>query len=249
LQDNGVGASLKHFACNNSEIERTTTSSDVEERALREIYLAGFERVIQKSAPWTVMSAYNSLNGIQAAENHWLLRTVLRDEWGYDGLVVSDWHAIKDRGAALNAGTELDMPESQPRKARLHAAIDAGKVSPEVIDAACTSVLAFVRKCKMNERRGTIADLDAHHALARDIAAESIVLLRNEGKALPLDPNRPGELLVVGDGAIKPIIQGSGSATTNPYRVDSPFAQIATRARAGLNIRHSTSLPPPNTTY
>jgi len=238
LQDNGVGASLKHFACNNSEIERTTTSSDVEERALREIYLAGFQRVVQKSAPWTVMSAYNSLNGIQAAEHHWLLRTVLRDEWGYDGLVVSDWHAIKDRGAALNAGTELDMPESQPRKARLHAAIDAGKVSPEVIDAACTSVLAFVRKCKMNERRGTITDLDAHHALARDIAAESIVLLRNEGKALPLDPNRPGELLVVGDGAIKPIIQGSGSATTNPYRVDSPFAQIATRARAGFNIRH-----------
>ncbi len=238
LQDNGVGASLKHFACNNSEIERTTTSSDVDERALREIYLAGFERAVQKSAPWTVMSAYNPLNGIQATEHHWLLRTVLRDEWGYDGLVVSDWHAIKDRGAALNAGTELDMPESKPRKARLHAAIDAGDVSPEVIDAACTSVLAFVRKCTMNQRRDTVADLDAHHALARDIAAESIVLLRNEGKALPLDPKRPGELLVVGDGAIKPIIQGSGSATTNPYCVDSPFAQISARARGGLNVRH-----------
>ncbi|MGO7366797.1 beta-glucosidase [Rhizobium leguminosarum] len=238
LQDNGVGASLKHFACNNSEIERTTTSSDVDERALREIYLAGFERAIEKSAPWTVMSAYNPLNGIQAAEHHWLLRTVLRGEWGYDGLVLSDWHAIKDRGAALDAGTELDMPESKPRKARLHAAINAGDVAPEVIDAACANVLAFVRKCKSSERRGTPADFEAHHVLARDIAAESIVLLRNEGQALPLDPGGPGELLIVGDGAVTPVIQGSGSATTNPYRVDSPFVQIAARAGDSLKVRH-----------
>ncbi|MBY5551635.1 glycosyl hydrolase [Rhizobium leguminosarum] len=238
LQDNGVGASLKHFACNNSEIERTTISSDVDERALREIYLAGWERAIEKSAPWTVMSAYNPLNGIQAAEHHWLLRTVLRDEWGYDGLVLSDWHAIKDRAAALDAGTELDMPESKPRKARLHAAINAGDVAPEVIDAACAKVLAFVRKCKSSERRGTPADFEAHHALARDIAAESIVLLRNEGQALPLDSGRPGELLIVGDGAVTPVIQGSGSATTNPYRVDSPFVQIAARAGDSLKVRH-----------
>ncbi|RWX81323.1 glycosyl hydrolase [Neorhizobium lilium] len=238
LQDHGVGASLKHFACNNSEIERTTTSSDVDERALREIYLAGFERAIEKSAPWTVMSAYNPLNGIQAAEHHWLLRTVLREEWGYDGLVVSDWHAIKDRGAALNAGTELDMPESQPRKARLHATIDAGDVAPEIIDAACAQVLAFVRKCKMHERRDTAADLDAHHALSREMAAESIVLLRNEDKALPLDAGCLCELLVVGDGAVTPVIQGSGSATTNPYRVDSPFVQIAARAKDGFKVRH-----------
>jgi len=238
LQDHGVGASLKHFACNNSEIERTTTSSDVDERALREIYLAGFERAIERSAPWTVMSAYNPLNGIQAAEHHWLLGTVLREEWGYDGLVVSDWHAIKDRGAALNAGTELDMPESQPRKARLHAAIEAGDVPTELIDAACARVLAFVIKCKMHEKRGTAADLDAHHALSREIAAESIVLLRNVGKALPLDPGRLGELLIVGDGAVIPVIQGSGSATTNPYRVDSPLAQIAKRAGDTLTVRH-----------
>ncbi|MFS2175377.1 beta-glucosidase [Rhizobium pisi] len=238
LQDNGVGASLKHFACNNSEIERTTTSSDVDERALREIYLAGFERVIGKSAPWTVMSAYNRLNGIQAAEHHWLLSTVLREEWGYDGLVVSDWHAIKDRGAALAAGTDLDMPESQPRKARLRAAIEAGDLAPEVVDAACGRVLALVRKCKMHERRGAAADLDAHHALSREIAAESIVLLRNDGKTLPLDPERLRELLIVGDGAVIPVIQGSGSATTNPFRVDSPFVQIAARAGDRFNVRH-----------
>jgi len=238
LQDNGVGSSLKHFACNNSEIERTTTSSDVDERALREIYLAGFERAIEKSTPWTVMSAYNPLNGIQAAEHPWLLTSVLREEWGYDGLVMSDWHAIKDRGAALNAGTELDMPESRPRKTRLLAAIEAGDIKPEVIDAACARVLSLVAQCKTHERHGVTADLDAHHALARDIAAESIVLLRNEGAALPLDPARLGNLLIVGDGALTPVIQGSGSATTNPYRVDSPFTQISARAGQGFKARH-----------
>jgi beta-glucosidase len=238
LQDNGIGASLKHFACNNSEIERTTTSSDVDERALREIYLAGFERAIEKSPPWTVMSAYNPLNGVQASENHWLLTTVLREEWGYDGLVVSDWHAIKDRGAALVAGTNLDMPESKPRKARLRAVLEAGTIPPEVVDAACAKILAFVRKCKMNERRDPIVDLDQHHALSQQIAAESIVLLRNEGRTLPLDPSSPGRLLVVGDGAIMPIIQGSGSATTNPYRVDTPFVQIAERASSNLTVQH-----------
>jgi len=238
LQDNGVGASLKHFACNNSEIERTTTSSDVDERALREIYLAGFERAIEKSAPWTVMSAYNPLNGIQAAEHPWLLSSVLREEWGYEGLVISDWHAIKDRGAALNAGTDLDMPESRPRKARLLAAIEAGDVEPEVVDVACVRVLSLVAKCKTHEQRGITADLEAHHALARDIAAESIVLLRNEGGALPLDPASLGSLLVVGDGALIPVIQGSGSATTNPYRVDSPFTQISARAEQGFKVRH-----------
>ena len=109
MQKNGVGASLKHFACNNSEVQRTTMSSVVEERALREIYLAGFERAIRKSNPWTVMSSYNRLNDVQAAENRWLLTEVLRDEWGYDGVVVSDWHGIKDRPASMNAGNDLDM--------------------------------------------------------------------------------------------------------------------------------------------
>ena len=112
MQDNGVGASLKHFACNNSEVQRTTMSSEVDERALREIYLAGFERAIRKSNPWTVMSSYNRLNGVQAAENHWLLTEVLRDDWGYEGLVVSDWHGIKDRPASMNAGNDLVCPKA-----------------------------------------------------------------------------------------------------------------------------------------
>ncbi|MDW5317106.1 beta-glucosidase family protein [Rhizobium sp. PL01] len=242
LQDNGVGASLKHFACNNSEIDRTTTSSDVDERALREIYLAGFERAIEKSTPWTVMSSYNLLNGVQAAENHWLLTEVLRDEWGYDGLVLSDWHAIKDRAASLRAGTILDMPESKPRKRQFLEAIEAGDVDLAVVDAACGRLLEFVRLCKTNERRETTADLDDHHTLSRQLAAESIVLLKNQDGVLPLDPKVLRRLLVVGDGAIEPIIQGSGSATTNPYRVDCPLTQITERAGASFAIQHLPSI-------
>ena len=238
LQDNGIGASLKHFACNNSEIERTTTSSDVDERALREIYLAGFERAIAKSAPWTVMSAYNPVNGIQSAENPWLLKQVLRDEWGYDGLVLSDWHAIKDRPASLAAGNDLDMPESKPRKTRLLAALEAGKVDEARLDEACARMIALARRCQAGARPAVPVDLDLHHALARQIAAESIVLLRNEHQALPLDATASGDILVVGDGALVPTIQGSGSATTNPYRVDNPFTQIAARASPDLTVHH-----------
>lgn len=119
LQDHGVGAALKHFACNNSEIQRTTMDSVVETRALREVYLRSFERTVRMSDPWAVMSSYNLLNGIQAAQNHWLLTTGLRDEWGYSGAVMSDWHGIKDRPASLMAGNDLDMPESKARKSDL----------------------------------------------------------------------------------------------------------------------------------
>ena len=238
MQDNGVGASLKHFACNNSEIERTTTSSDVDERALREIYLAGFERAIEKGKPWTVMSAYNPVNGLHATQNSWLLTTVLRQEWGYDGLVLSDWHAIRDRPASLKAGTDLDMPESKPRKTQLLAAIDAGGIGRETIDASCVRVLDLVQRCKTNEKPGIPADLEDHHMLSRQIAAESIVLLRNENAALPLDANASLRILVVGTGALSPTIQGSGSATTNPYRVDVPFEQICKRAGEHCTVRH-----------
>jgi beta-glucosidase len=237
MQDNGVGASLKHFACNNSEIERTTTSSDVDERALREIYLAGFERAIEKGKPWTVMSAYNPVNGLHATQNSWLLTTVLRQEWGYDGLVLSDWHAIRDRPASLKAGTDLDMPESKPRKTQLLAAIDAGGIGRETIDASCVRVLDLVQRCKTNEKPGGPADLEDHHMLCRQIAAESIVLLRNENAALPLDANASLRILVVGTGALSPTIQGSGSATTNPYRVDVPFEQICKRAGEHCTVR------------
>jgi beta-glucosidase len=237
LQDGGVGASLKHFVCNNSEVERTTMDSIVDERALREIYLLGFERAIGKSRPWTVMSAYNKLNGVQAAENPWLLTQVLREEWGYEGLVVSDWHGTKDRAAALLAGGDLDMPESGTRKQQLLAAVEAGGVAIAAIDAACERLLSLVARAKAGERRNGPGDFSAHHRLARRTAVESIVLLKNDG-VLPLDRASPMRIAVVGLGAVEPVIQGSGCATTTPTQVDAPLEEIRRIAGAAVTVDH-----------
>ncbi|MDL2409589.1 glycoside hydrolase family 3 C-terminal domain-containing protein [Rhizobium calliandrae] len=236
LQDNGVGASLKHFACNNSEMERTTMDSVVEERALREIYLKGFERAVKKANPWTVMSSYNRLNGVQAAENKWLLNDVLRDEWGYEGMVISDWHGIKDRPASVIAGNDLDMPESETRKAELLEAIETGSVDIGLVDRACARVLQLIRLSKLNERRVAAFDRDRHHALARRMAGESIVLMKNEGSLLPIDLSKTRRIAVVGEAAGKPVIQGSGCATTLPTSVDSPIDEIRKLAGEGVQV-------------
>ena len=147
VQSQGVGTSLKHFACNNSEVERTTMDSVIEERALREIYLKGFEIAIKQSKPWTIMSSYNRLNGVQASQDPWLLNEVLRDDWGFDGVVVSDWHGIKDRAVSLMAGGDLDMPESPRRKADLLAALDSGVVPAEVANLSCLRMLEMIDLC------------------------------------------------------------------------------------------------------
>lgn len=226
LQQNGVGASLKHFACNNSEMERTTMDSVVEERALREIYLLGFERAIEKSNPWTVMSSYNRLNGVQAAENKWLLDDVLRGDFGFEGLVISDWHAVKDRVQSLRAGTDLDMPETETRKKRLLASIESGEIELGVLERSCRRVLELVKKAlDSSASPAQPVDLRAHHELARRAAVESIVLLKNNG-VLPLDASKPARILVVGENATTPVFQGSGCATTRPSIVDSPLQEI-----------------------
>ncbi|AOR79230.1 glycoside hydrolase family 3 C-terminal domain-containing protein [Novosphingobium resinovorum] len=236
LQDNGVGASLKHFACNNSEVERTTMDSVVDPRALREIYLLGFERVVRRAQPWTVMSSYNRLNGVQTSADLWLLTDLLRDEWGFEGVVVSDWHGIKDRPASLLAGNDLDMPENASRHRALLAAIEDGSLPAEAIDRACARVLRLVEMATEKAGPVTPFDPDAHHEVARAMAAESIVLLRNEDAMLPLQCEGLSRIAVIGEGAKRPVIQGSGSATTAPTRVDIPFDEIVRIAGEGVQV-------------
>lgn len=226
LQQQGVGSSLKHFACNNSEIERTSMDSLVDERALREIYLRGFERAIKQSRPWTVMSSYNRLNGTQTAEHSWLLTDVLRHDWGFDGVVVADWHGIKNRPQSLLAGNDLDMPESETRKAALAAAIESHEVPREHAETSAIRVLEMVQRAINNEKRDTVVDHAEHHALARRMVAESIVLLKNDRQTLPLKRGSGQRVLVVGAGAKTPVIQGSGCATTLPTQVDIPWDEI-----------------------
>lgn len=243
LQDEGVGASLKHFAANNSEYRRTEMDSIIEERALREIYLAGFQRAIAKSQPWTVMSSYNRLNGVQTSQDPFLLTQVLRDEWGYDGLVMSDWYGIKDRPASLMAGNDLAMPETRRDKQTLLAAINAGEVPMAVVDTACLRMLELLDKVQRNRRPGTQADFSAHHRLSQQLAAESIVLLKNDDNLLPLRPEKTPRIAVLGKPAQEPVIQGSGCATTVPYLLDRPLDEIFDLAGEAFSVSWAVGAP------
>ncbi|WP_223587143.1 glycoside hydrolase family 3 C-terminal domain-containing protein [Microbacterium sp. OVT16B] len=236
VQSQGVGTSLKHFAANNQEFDRMRSSSDVDPRPLREIYLRGFERVVKDAAPWTVMCSYNRLNGVWTSEDPWLLTSVLRDEWGFDGLVVSDWGAVNDRVAGVAAGLDLEMPASGGRTdAQLVAAVRAGELAESVLDTAASRAIDLVRK---SERRPVVAgplDVDAHHALAREAAGRSIVLLKNDGGVLPLTPSQ--KVAVIGAFAAEPRFQGAGSSLINPTRVDA--ALDALRAVAGDAVSYA----------
>ncbi|HEY9308509.1 MAG TPA: glycoside hydrolase family 3 N-terminal domain-containing protein, partial [Microbacterium sp.] len=187
IQSKGVGTSLKHFAANNQENDRMRSSSDVDPRPLREIYLRGFQRVVEDAQPWTVMCSYNRINGVYASEDPWLLTQVLRDEWGFEGLVVSDWGAVNERVPGLAAGMDLEMPSSGgTTDAQIVAAVHDGSLDESVVDVAAGRVLDLVRKA--TDGAGTVEgplDVDAHHALAREAAGRSIVLLKNDG-VLPL---------------------------------------------------------------
>lgn len=224
VQSTGVGTSVKHFAVNNQETDRMRVSAEVDARTLREIYLPAFERVITEASPTSVMSAYNAINGVFSSENHWLLTELLRDEWGFDGLVVSDWGAIKDRVEALMAGLDLEMPGTGDAgtEAILQAVSD-GRLDRSVVEASAERLRVLAeRTAPSGEATGF--DVDDHHALARRAAAASIVLLRNENETLPL---RAGQrVAIVGELAVAPQYQGGGSSHVNPTRVDLPLDEL-----------------------
>ena len=230
LQDRGVGASLKHFAANNAEHERMTSSSDVDERTLREIYLRGFERVVKEAQPWTVMCSYNRVNGVHASQNRWLLTDVLRGEWGFDGAVVSDWGAVAERVAAVGAGLDLEMPgPGTASDSAVVAAVERGDLDRGAVDRAAGLVAGLAQRVADGRRDDIVVDFDIHHRLAREAAAASVVLLKNEGSLLPLAP--AGSFAAIGDFAVNPRYQGGGSSHVNPTRVDVPLAEL--RALAG----------------
>ena len=223
LQSRGVGASLKHFAANNQETDRHRTSSDIDPRPLREIYLRGFQRVVEDAQPWTVMCSYNRLNGVHASQDPWLLTQVLREEWGFSGLVMSDWGAVVDRVAAVQAGLDLEMPSSGGRTdAELVTAVREGRLAEHDLDAVADRVLDLAHRAAAVEPHPV--DLDAHHELAREVAARSIVLLRNEDDLLPLGPS--ASVAIIGAFAADPRYQGDGSSRVVPTRIDTALNAI-----------------------
>jgi beta-glucosidase len=244
VQSRGVGTSLKHYACNNQEHERLTISAEIDLRTMREIYLPAFERVVKNAQPWTVMAAYNKVNGVDAAENPELLNGILRGEWGYDGLVVSDWGAVTSRDKALAAGLDLEMPATWGYgNDRIAALVQSEELPLAVLDRAVSRVLRVVLQGAAHRRPGTTFDEAAHHALARRAAAESMVLLKNEGSILPLDPK--ANVAVIGRFAKQPRYQGGGSSHMNPTRIDVPYDELC--ALLGVNAPYAAGYPETDT--
>ncbi len=217
VQSKNVGTSLKHFAANSQEHRRMTSSSQVDERTLREIYLPAFEKSVKQAKPWTVMCSYNRLNGEYASESHRLLTEILRDEWGFEGAVMSDWGAVNDRVKGVPAGMDLEMPgPGNGNTEKLIAAVKAGEMKESDLDAAVERILAFVFKYIENRKPDTKFDYEGHHKKARQMAAESMVLLKNDG-ILPL--KKEDKVAFIGKFASEPRFQGGGSSHVNSYKV------------------------------
>ncbi|MGN1472855.1 MAG: glycoside hydrolase family 3 C-terminal domain-containing protein [Eubacteriales bacterium] len=228
VQERGIGVSLKHFAVNNQETRRFTTSANLDERTLREIYLAAFEMIVKQAKPATIMESYNRINGENACQCDWLLNDILREEWGFDGFVMSDWNAVLDRVPSLKAGLDLEMPTSWGyRDAQICEAVRSGELEESVLDRACERILNIVFRYAVQTVEK--ADLDAHHALAGRVEAECMVLLKNDRSVLPLDTDKP--LAVIGEFCEKPRFQGGGSSHINCYAV-GPVLE-ALRAKNG----------------
>ncbi len=227
VQGKGVGTSIKHFAANNQEFQRFNINAEVDERTLSEIYLPAFETAVKRTQPWTVMCAYNKLNGPYCSEHHELLVDILKNKWGFEGLVVSDWGAVHDRVAALKGGLDLEMPG--PQDHRVQAVVEAvrtGELDESVLNEAVRRILTVVFKAQETPKGGDF-DLDAHHELARKIAADGMVLLKNNG-LLPL--KKLEHVAVIGRAAQEAHFQGGGSSHINPTKVAVPFKELKNQA-------------------
>ena len=227
IQSLGVSACPKHFAANSTELRRQASNSVMDERTLREIYLTGFEIAVKEAHPLSIMSSYNEINGVYANENAHLLQEILRDEWGFEGFVVSDWGANNDFVEGVRAGSHLEMPTTggdSPRQ--LMAAVEAGKISEEMVDRRVDELLDVVLPVAEAIRRHNAKpfDVEAHHRVAMKASEESIVLLRNEGGMLPLQAGT--RVAVIGDFAETPRYQGAGSSVVNPTKVDTTMGVI-----------------------
>ncbi|HMZ44427.1 MAG TPA: glycoside hydrolase family 3 C-terminal domain-containing protein [Anaerolineales bacterium] len=228
IQSKGVGTSLKHYAANNQEFQRFSISAEIDERTLREIYLPAFEKAVKQAQPWTVMCSYNKVNGTFASEHHQLLTEILKEEWGFEGLVVSDWGAVRNRVSALKAGLDWEMPG--PQDLRVKAVVEAvrsGDLSESTLDESVRRILRIVFKAKETAKGNDTFDVDAHHELASKIATEGVVLLKNDG-LLPLKDHQ--HIAVIGRSAETAHFQGGGSSHINPTKVAMPYKELQARA-------------------
>ncbi len=241
IEEKGIGTSAKHFALNSQEINRTESSVEIDERTMREVYLRGFERAIKIGDPASIMCAYNKIHSIWCSENKALLTEILRDDWGYQGLVVSDWGAVHDSVKAVRAGLDLRMPGNPILIEEVKKGLAEGTITMEEVDLAAERVLKFLLR-PIPEDKGY--DRDAQHEMATDVAREAICLLRNDRNLLPITSKKYKKICVTGEYAVKPYINGQGSAEvfTEPEYVDSPL-ECLRRALPDVQIDYFDYLP------
>ncbi len=232
-QSKGIGNSLKHFACNSQEAYRMVINEVIDERALREIYLTAFEIAIKEAQPWTVMNSYNRINGVYASQNEWLLNKVARDEWGFEGLYVTDWGASVDRIDGLKTGTDLEMPSSGTLNTeKIIAAVKNGELDEEILNERVDNVVDLIMKSKPVLEEEHTYDVEAHHQLACEIAENSMVLLKNDDNILPLKEGQ--HVAVIGELAKLPRYQGAGSSVINPTKeVENAYDNLV---KAGVDV-------------
>ena len=235
IQSRNVGTSVKHYAANNQEHRRMTSDSVVDERTLREIYLKAFEIIVKKAQPWTLMCSYNKLNGLHASEHKWLLTDVLREEWGFKGLVMTDWGAVSNRPNGVRAGLDLEMPSSGGvNDALVVKAVQNGELEEAEVDRCVERVLNLINVYETNKKADTPWDMEAHHLEAAKAAENSAVLLKNEECILPL--KKGAKIAFIGEFAETPRYQGGGSSHINSFKVTSALEAVR---EAGLAVTYA----------
>lgn len=253
VQSQGVGTSVKHYVANEQELNRMRGSSNVDERTLRELYLQPFEMIVKEAQPWTVMASYNRINGTYATEHNLLMRDVLKDEWGFDGLLMSDWGAVHSTVASANAGLDLEMPgPGRYFGKQLANAVRNWQVEEAAIDEAARRILRTIIRTGALDGRTKSGELrsERNRSVALSAAREAITLLRNDRQLLPLDRKKVRSIAVIGPNADTPLIQGGGSAAVIPATIPTPLASLKSVAGAGLTLTYAQGVdndlsPPP----
>lgn len=239
VQSQGVGTSMKHFAANSQETERMSNSSNVDERTLNEIYFPAFEMAVKNAQPWTVMCSYNRLNGVYASESPYLLNDVLKKQWGFKGFVVSDWGAVNERAAGVDAGLGLEMPASGGfNDKKIVDAVKKGTLSEARLNEIVIDVLAVTLKAKDSHKKGIVVDKIKHNELARQVSSECIVLLKNDNAILPLKSSLK-KIAIVGDFGKNPRYQGAGSSQVRPTQILNALSELQKLAK-GTQFSFST---------
>lgn len=234
VQSKGIGTALKHFAANSQETDRMTGNSIVDERALREIYLRAFEIAVKKAQPTMVMNAYNKLNGVYCSENQYLQNDILRDEWGFEGAVVSDWGAVNQRVEGLKNGNDLEMPYSGGyNDKKIVDAVKSGELSEDVLNNAVDRLIEIILNAAKIEKKPYFTN--THHAVAKEVALGSITLLKNEGNILPLS-DKSKSVAVIGEMAVDPRYQGAGSSLVNPTKKENAFDSLI---KLGYKVKYA----------